>query len=393
MSALILLVSLLGGVWCLGSALLRLYRCLASRRVSPAEPRLWRDQRRRFLWSAALGVAFFVAFGVVAWWSGSGTSEVPLARPVASPPPMVASGQVGTMPIPLPAAEPAAPQAPESPREAPVASAPAGSGENPATPEVKPEAGRNQASGGEKTTGETTVEKTAGQPEVAGGSPKGPADSVPDSQSEAGQAPAQAATTPAAEKPSQAAAVPATHKASEEGAASSEANAGPQDASAPAQAGETPAAEKPSQTAMGQATEQAPRGEAAAPTGGESPQAAGGPAQASEAQVQPGATKTTPAAAPAPTPAAQPQEAEAAKRDAWTVCAASFRRESMAQNYAQRLAGQGLAARVSRADLGDKGVWYRVCLGGFASLAEAKRQYQAWEEQGLISDAFLLPLR
>ena len=79
--------------------------------------------------------------------------------------------------------------------------------------------------------------------------------------------------------------------------------------------------------------------------------------------------------------------------DAWTVCAASFRREAVAQNYARRLAGQGLPARVNQVDLGKRGTWHRVCVGGFATLAEAKDQYKAWEKQGLISDAFLLPLR
>lgn len=80
-------------------------------------------------------------------------------------------------------------------------------------------------------------------------------------------------------------------------------------------------------------------------------------------------------------------------RGAWTVCAASFRRESVAQGYAQRLARQGLPARVNLVDLGKRGTWHRVCVGSFATLDEARGQYKAWEKQGLISDAFLLPLR
>lgn len=94
-------------------------------------------------------------------------------------------------------------------------------------------------------------------------------------------------------------------------------------------------------------------------------------------------------------PPAKPVETAAAGqgRDAWTVCAASFRREAVAQNYAQRLADQGLPARVNQVDLGERGTWHRVCVGSFATLAEAKGQYKAWEQRGLISDAFLLPLR
>ncbi|MBU1276018.1 MAG: SPOR domain-containing protein [Proteobacteria bacterium] len=80
-------------------------------------------------------------------------------------------------------------------------------------------------------------------------------------------------------------------------------------------------------------------------------------------------------------------------RGAWTVCAASFRRESVAQGYAQRLAKQGLPARVNLVDLGKRGTWHRVCVGSFTTLDEARGQYKAWEKQGLISDAFLLPLR
>lgn len=80
-------------------------------------------------------------------------------------------------------------------------------------------------------------------------------------------------------------------------------------------------------------------------------------------------------------------------REAWTVCAASFRRAGVARNYAQRLVRQGLPARVSLVDLGKRGTWHRVCVGGFATLAEAREQYKAWEKQGLVSDAFLLPLR
>ncbi|MCB2190677.1 MAG: SPOR domain-containing protein [Deltaproteobacteria bacterium] len=98
-------------------------------------------------------------------------------------------------------------------------------------------------------------------------------------------------------------------------------------------------------------------------------------------------TSTAPPDRPAQGPTAK------AGLDAWTVCAASFRREAMAQNYAKRLKDQGLPARVSQVDLGGRGIWHRVCVGSFPTLAEAKGQYKAWEKQGIISDAFLLPLR
>ncbi len=103
---------------------------------------------------------------------------------------------------------------------------------------------------------------------------------------------------------------------------------------------------------------------------------------------------TTTAPPPPPRKTPPPRRAQATRaRGAWTVCAASFRKKAMAEKFAARLAKQGLPATVGRVDLGKRGVWHRVCVGEFASLPEARGQYQQWERQGLISDAFLLPLR
>ncbi|MCB2227431.1 MAG: SPOR domain-containing protein [Desulfarculaceae bacterium] len=92
--------------------------------------------------------------------------------------------------------------------------------------------------------------------------------------------------------------------------------------------------------------------------------------------------------------AAVPAQADKAPAPgSWTVCAASFRKAAMAEDYAARLVKDGLPARVNRVDLGQRGVWHRVCVGVFPGLEQARRQYKDWEKQGLISDAFLLPLR
>jgi len=105
-------------------------------------------------------------------------------------------------------------------------------------------------------------------------------------------------------------------------------------------------------------------------------------------------TTETTTTTPPPSRTPPPRKAQAPKaRGTWTVCAASFRKKAMAEKFAARLAKQGLPATVGRVDLGKRGVWHRVCVGEFASLAEARGQYQQWERQGLISDAFLLPLR
>ncbi|MCF8040500.1 MAG: SPOR domain-containing protein [Desulfarculaceae bacterium] len=246
MSALILLVLLVGGVLCLGSGLLYLYRYLQARRVRPGAPRLWGGQRRRFLWLAVVGVVLIAGFCAVAWWSapGHGFSWLPqfmMARQAQSSGP-AAMDDGETMPPPQPKVSGAVPP----------------------------------FSHAMETTSSTTTTSTS----------------------------------------------------------------------------TTTTSSTTTSTTESTAT-----------------------------------TSTAPASKPVKT------AATATSRDAWTVCAASFRREAVAQNYAQRLAGQGLPARVNQVDLGKRGTWHRVCVGNFATLAEAKGQYKVWEKRGLISDAFLLPLR
>lgn len=88
-----------------------------------------------------------------------------------------------------------------------------------------------------------------------------------------------------------------------------------------------------------------------------------------------------------------PQRRRRSDIKGWTVCAASFRDPAVAQLYAQRLRKQGLQAQVTRVDLGPKGVWNRVCLGTFPTLAQARSMARSWEKQCLIMAPFLLPLR
>jgi cell division septation protein DedD len=47
--------------------------------------------------------------------------------------------------------------------------------------------------------------------------------------------------------------------------------------------------------------------------------------------------------------------------------------EGEATNMVARLQSAGLPAYVVRADLGNRGLWYRVRLGGFATHEEAQR--------------------
>jgi len=247
MSALILLVLLVGGVLYLGGGLVHLYGYLQARRIHPQAPRRWDGQRRRFFWLTGVGAVLTIGFFVMAWWSapGHGAAWMPQAL-------MARQSQPGS-----PAATDGAETMPP--------------------PQVK----------------------------VRG-------------------------------------AVPAFNQALETTTSSTE----------------TTTTDTTDTTTSTTSTTES--------------------------------TATT-STAPPPPPVKKP----AARRggDAWTVCAASFRREAVAQNYAKRLADQGLPARVNQVDLGKRGTWHRVCVGSFSTLDEARGQYKSWEKQGLISDAFLLPLR
>ena len=95
-----------------------------------------------------------------------------------------------------------------------------------------------------------------------------------------------------------------------------------------------------------------------------------------------------------PPQAAKPAPAKkTARPGGWTVCAASFKEEAPARRYADKLRAQGLEVSVNKARLGSRGTWYRVCVGSFASLNQAKASSREWEKKGLISDPFLLPRR
>lgn len=76
------------------------------------------------------------------------------------------------------------------------------------------------------------------------------------------------------------------------------------------------------------------------------------------------AAKPKPAAAPAATPAAAPSSG-------FVVQVASSRDRDLANQRAHLLNGQGVPAFVESADLGSKGVWYRVLAGTFRSKTEA----------------------
>jgi cell division septation protein DedD len=83
-------------------------------------------------------------------------------------------------------------------------------------------------------------------------------------------------------------------------------------------------------------------------------------------------TKTKPAAAPE-TPAA----------DTFTVNLASFKPKERADHYAEKLKKIGIDAFVWEVDLPEKGKWYRVAVGRFPTLEEAKNYKEQLIEKGI----------
>ncbi|MEW5913745.1 MAG: SPOR domain-containing protein [Thermodesulfobacteriota bacterium] len=166
-----------------------------------------------------------------------------------------------------------------------------------------------------------------------------------------------------------------------------------QEAKPPAAAVTRQAVPEPDQTSR-PAPPAAPAAPAASPAAAATtpaPAPATAPTPASPSPTPPAAAKAS-----AQAPSASPPPSRKARRPApkgWTVCVASFREQDTAKKFAQRLRGKGLPAKVSRANLGDKGVWHRVCLGNFPTLAEARAKSKLWEQKKLIQASYVLPLR
>lgn len=94
---------------------------------------------------------------------------------------------------------------------------------------------------------------------------------------------------------------------------------------------------------------------------------ASNPAKA-PAQPQPEAVKPS---APPPAPAVTTPKPSAS--GSFVVQVVSTRDQAEAKRLVDRLKGQGHAANFERADLGSKGIWYRVVAGPYADLATAEQ--------------------
>lgn len=95
------------------------------------------------------------------------------------------------------------------------------------------------------------------------------------------------------------------------------------------------------------------------------------------ASSTPPTPSTTPAASTTPAPAVVPAPSVAAPapkvvaHGAYVVQAASFRKLADAVTLRDRLTKKGHAAVIQTADLGGKGIWYRVVVGPYAGSGDA----------------------
>ena len=95
-------------------------------------------------------------------------------------------------------------------------------------------------------------------------------------------------------------------------------------------------------------------------------------------------------------PAAQSKAKSKAKSSpkapgGYTLHLASFRGEANAQRLVRELAAKKVSARVAQVDLGPKGRWHRVLVGGFASRAQAQAQGQKLRQAGTIAKFTVIP--
>jgi cell division septation protein DedD len=103
-------------------------------------------------------------------------------------------------------------------------------------------------------------------------------------------------------------------------------------------------------------------------------------ASAAHPEAEPAADEPTPPASePAPARTEPAPAADMAREPAespygfYTVQISSWRTESTARQQAAACREQGLEAYVQRVDLGQQGIWYRVRIGRYPSLTEARR--------------------
>lgn len=126
------------------------------------------------------------------------------------------------------------------------------------------------------------------------------------------------------------------------------------------------------------------------PTVSEAPQESPKPAESQPASNKPAAaTQSEPSPGVVPTTAAP--ASPAASSGSFTVQIRSSPNEADARAFADMLKSSGFDAYVMRADLGSKGIWFRVRVGRFQTREEALREVGKLRSTARVPDAIIQP--
>lgn len=110
-------------------------------------------------------------------------------------------------------------------------------------------------------------------------------------------------------------------------------------------------------------------------TAGKEQAAAEATGERAEPAGEPASEESTRTARQGEQPTAEPvvvREAETSPFGFYTIQMSSWRTRSKAESEVERYRAMGLEAYVQQADLGEKGVWYRVRVGRYPALSEAQ---------------------
>lgn len=333
----------------LAGLLTYLYRWRVRKRLFPQLPRLWKRDRSRFFISLALFIMSLFAFMVVSLATGPSLPEPPKKLAAkkdqgpsfdgAPPPPM---------PRPAPSKSVESTAATAQPRQQLTSTAPSNAGEQLGLP-----ANRDQA--------EPAAPPVQQSPSVQA--------TAPSSKLAAEKTSTQPSQKPETAKPSQEAEVQAKTEAPlKESAPEKKVEAKPE--TTPPQ--EQPAS-KPKQ----------PKAEKKAESPKPTAEQASKPPEAKR-PVKPVAVKKV---------EVKPTAKNKPSSKVFTVCVASFKDRDSAQRYIARLAAKGLKGKMIKAKIKGKGLWYRVCLGEFASPKQAAAKTEALRDNDLIKTPFVVRLR
>ena len=97
----------------------------------------------------------------------------------------------------------------------------------------------------------------------------------------------------------------------------------------------------------------------------------------------------TSAAVKKPSPAVSSKKPSSSPKPYYTLQVASFKSSKEAERYAQFFREKGYRAQVLKVNLPRKGTWYRVYVGRFSTLSEAKKAYNLLKQKKWVKQAYI----